>query len=106
MKRHERAATPQTIGALFEMYRKATDRNRSWSEQRRIFEKEVLPVWRARHVQEITRADIRALIYRKVERAPIMANRLLARVLEAIQLRCRTRLDPTQSCPAHSQARC
>lgn len=69
-----------TVGALYELYKKATERKRSWPEQRRIFENEVLPAWRNRRVQDMTRRDIRALVDRKAETAPIMANRILARV--------------------------
>ena len=62
------------------MYKKATEKKRSWPEQRRIFENEVLPAWRHRRVQDMTRRDIRMLVDRKAETAPIMANRILARV--------------------------
>jgi integrase len=61
------------------LYKKATEKKRSWPEQRRIFENEVLPAWRHRRVQDMTRRDIRMLIDRKAENAPIMANRILAR---------------------------
>jgi integrase len=40
----------------------------------------VLPAWRHRRVQDMTRRDIRMLVDRKAETAPIMANRILARV--------------------------
>ena len=40
----------------------------------------MLPAWRHRRVQDMTRRDIRALVDRKAETAPIMANRILARV--------------------------
>jgi Arm DNA-binding domain len=49
-----------TVRALFEPYKKASEKNRSWSEQRRIFEREVLPVWRHVRVQHVTRKDFRA----------------------------------------------
>jgi integrase len=62
------------------LYKKATEKKRSWPEQRRIFENEVLPEWRHRRVQDMTRRDIRTLVDRKAETAPIMANRILARV--------------------------
>ena len=69
-----------TPSALYELYKKATEKKRSWSEQRRIFEKEVLPIWRHVRVQDITRKEIRALVQAKAETAPTMANRLLARI--------------------------
>jgi integrase len=79
-KQDERATYGDTVGALYDLYRKATERKRSWPEQRRIFENEVLPAWRHRRVADMTRRDIRMLVDRKAETAPIMANRILARV--------------------------
>src|SRR4029078_5048455 len=79
-KHDERATYGDTVGALYELYKKATEKKRSWSEQRRIFEKEVLPIWRHVGVQDITRKEIRALVQAKAETAPTMANRLLARI--------------------------
>jgi site-specific recombinase XerD len=79
-KQDERATYGDTIGALYELYKKATEKKRSWPEQRRIFENEVLPAWRHRRVEDMTRRDIRMLVDRKAETAPIMANRILARV--------------------------
>ena len=77
-KQDERATYGDTIGALYDLYKKATEEKRSWPEQRRIFE-EVLPAWRHRRVQDMTQRDIRMLVDRKAETAPIMANRILAR---------------------------
>jgi integrase len=79
-KKDERATYGDTVNALFELYKKAAEKKRSWPEQRRIFENEVLPAWRHRRVQDITRRDIRALVLRKAETAPVMANRMLARI--------------------------
>jgi integrase len=79
-KHDERATYGDTVGALYELYKKATEKKRSWSEQRRIFEKEVLPIWRHVRVQDITRKEIRALVQAKAETAPTMGNRLLARI--------------------------
>jgi integrase len=79
-KHDERATYGDTVGALYELYKKATEKKRSWPEQRRIFENEVLPAWRHRRVQDISRRNIRSLVDQKAETAPIMANRILARV--------------------------
>jgi integrase len=79
-KRDLRATVGNTIGVLYELYKKTSDRKRSWPEQRRIFEREVLPTWRDVPVRDVTRKDIRALVYAKAEMAPIMANRMLARI--------------------------
>ena len=51
---------------------------RSWREDDRIIRVELLPSWRHHRVKELRRADIRAVIERIAERAPIMANRTLA----------------------------
>jgi len=72
------SATPAECSAS--CFKKATEKKRSWPEQRRIFENELLPAWRHRRVQDIARRDIRLLVDRKAETAPIMANRILARV--------------------------
>src|SRR3954471_15104472 len=53
---------------------------RSWSEVRRILEKEVLPVWRHRRVADIRRRDVRELVEPKAQTAPIQGNRVLERV--------------------------
>jgi integrase len=79
-RQDERATYGDTVGALFDLYRSKTEKRKSWPEQRRIFENEVLPSWRHRRVADITRRDIRELIDRKATSAPIMANRMLARV--------------------------
>src|SRR5262249_58840394 len=59
---------------------KAREKKGSWPEQGGTFENEMLPAWRYRRVQDITRRDIRALVLRKAETAPVMANRMLARI--------------------------
>jgi integrase len=79
-KQTERATFDQTIANLVEDYEKHAGGRRSWPETNRILQNEILPSWRNRAVKDITRADVRQMIERKVETAPIMANRLLARV--------------------------
>ena len=79
-RQDDRATYGDTVGALFDLYTKQTEKRKSWPEVRRIFENEVLPAWRHRRVQDITRRDIRELVDRKAPTAPIMANRILARV--------------------------
>jgi hypothetical protein len=70
------ATGPRAVRAVQE----GTEKKRSWSEQRRIFEKEMLPIWRHVRVQDITRKEIRALVQAKAETAPTMANCILARI--------------------------
>ena len=53
---------PIEPGPLFELYKKVTEKKRSWPEQRRIFENEVLPAWRHRRVADLSRRDIRMLV--------------------------------------------
>ena len=73
----------ETIGELATEYldRHAKPRKKSWREDERIIQKELLPRWKHRKVRELTRREVRALIDTVAERpAPIMANRVLALV--------------------------
>lgn len=79
-KKADRATYGDTVGGLFDLYKTKAEHRKSWSEVRRIFETDVLPVWRHRRVQDISRRDIRELVDRKAATAPVMANRILARV--------------------------
>jgi integrase len=79
-KKDERATYGDTVGELYKQFKKASEKMRSWPEQRRIFENEVLPKWRHLRVKDITRRQIRELVEAKAEDAPVMANRLLARI--------------------------
>ena len=74
----ERSRDGDTVTALVDEYAKRAQRKRSWPEERRILENEILPAWRHRLVREIRRRDVRALVDEKAETAPVMANRLLA----------------------------
>ena len=75
-----KAARTDTVFTLAEDYLKkhALKFKRSGAEDKRILAVEVLPRWRDRSVQDLTRRDVRALVERVAERAPIMANRVLA----------------------------
>jgi integrase len=54
---------------------------RSWRDDQRYLDAEVLPAWRARKVRDLTRRDVRVLIEGIADRgAPISANRCLALV--------------------------
>ena len=79
-KHDERATYGDTVGALFTLFTQHYERRKSWPELRRIYEHDVLPVWRHRRVQDITRREIRDLVEQKAKTAPIMAHRLLARI--------------------------
>jgi integrase len=67
-------------GGLFDLYNTHRERAKSWTETRRIMEREVLPVWRHLRVQDLKRRDVRELVERKAQSAPIMANRILSRI--------------------------
>ena len=54
-RQDDRATYGDTVGALFDLYTKQTEKRKSWPEVRRIFENDVLPTWRHRRVQDITR---------------------------------------------------
>jgi hypothetical protein len=80
-KAAERAQDTNTVQALYELYRSRKEKRlRSWSEVRRIMEREVLPAWRHRPVVDIRRWNIRELVERKALTAPIQANRVLERI--------------------------
>src|SRR5713226_5973704 len=53
--------------------------NRSWQEAERIINVELLPAWKTRNANQITRKEIRALGQRIVDRGSgVMANRTLS----------------------------
>jgi integrase len=80
-KQAERAQNDHTVQALYDLNRGQHEKTlRSWSEVRRIMEREVLPVWRHRRVVDLHRRDIRELVERKARTAPIQANRMLQRI--------------------------
>lgn len=75
------ARTAQTLGELATEYLEkwAKPRKRSWAEDERILNKDVLPLWRQRKAKDITRKDVLALLDAIHKRgAPIAANRTLA----------------------------
>jgi integrase len=74
------AAKAETFGELATLYleKHAKVKKRSWKEDARILESEMLPHWRNLKVQDVKRGDVRDLLERVVDRgAPIMANRTL-----------------------------
>jgi integrase len=80
-KRAERTDDDQTVQALYNLYRSRKEKVlRSWSEVRRILEKEILPAWRHRRVADIRRRDVRELVEQKAQTAPIQGNRVLDRI--------------------------
>jgi integrase len=75
------AENDHTVQALYELYRSRKEKVlRSWTEVRRIMEREVLPTWRHRRVGDLRRRDVRELVEEKAQAAPIQANRVLERI--------------------------
>ncbi|MGO9422108.1 phage integrase central domain-containing protein, partial [Roseiarcus sp.] len=53
-------------------------RPRTAQEVERILQHDVLPVWRGRRLSTITKTDTRQLLDPLVDRAPVLANRVLS----------------------------
>lgn len=53
-------------------------KKKSWVEDERVINKELVPEFGKQQAKDITRRDVRALLERKSATAPIMANRILA----------------------------
>ena len=104
-KQDERATNGDTVGALYDLYKKATEKKRSWPEQRRIFENEVLPAWRHRRVQDMTRRDIRDARRSESGDGADDGEPGPRADLAAIQLRDGARLDRDESGIADREAR-
>jgi integrase len=79
-KKAERATHGDTVGALYDLYKSHREKTKSWTETRRIMEREVLPIWRHLRVIDVKRRTVRELVARKAQHAPIMANRILSRI--------------------------
>jgi Arm DNA-binding domain/Phage integrase central domain len=98
-RRVDRAAP--TLGDLATEYleRWAKPRKRSWKEDERILERDVLPLWRWNKGKEITRSDVIALLDRIVDRgSPIAANRTLAVVRRMFNFALSRDLVPANPC--------
>jgi integrase len=75
------ARNTQSFGELAADYmeRHAKPRKKSWKEDQRKLNADVLPHWAHRHVKAITRRDVHDLLDRVVDRGkPVMANRVQA----------------------------
>jgi len=78
----ERRKTP-TVKDLIDEYIKkhAMVNKKSWQEDKRCLEKEVLPLWGRRKARDITKRDVVLLLEGIVERgSPVMANNALEKV--------------------------
>ena len=77
------ARVGETFGELAALYmeKHAMVQKRSWREDRRIIDNELLPKWKHVKAKDLRRADVRNLVEEIGERpAPIMANRVLATI--------------------------
>ena len=73
-----RAPSFEALAALY-LEKHARVRKRSWRQDRRVIENELLPKWRTSRASEIRRRDVRQLVEAIAERpAPIAANRIRA----------------------------
>ena len=73
-----RAPSFEALAALY-LEKHARVRKRSWRQDRRVIENELLPKWRTWRASEIRRRDVRELVEAIAERpAPIAANRIRA----------------------------
>jgi len=77
------ARPTDTIAALVAEYmtKHAKVKKRSWRDDQRMFDAEVLPHWKDRSVKDLTRRDVRDLVEAIADRgSPVTANRCLALV--------------------------
>lgn len=81
-----RRAAADTFEALAADYmaKHARKFKRTADEDARILNADILPHWRGRSVRELTRRDVRVLVDRVADRAPIMANRVLALIRKVL----------------------
>ena len=84
-KQEARAAKPDTINAVadafIESYCKRKNRPRTAAETARLLRLHVLPRWRGRHINSITRRDVRELLDHIIAGgSPVAANRAFAAV--------------------------
>ena len=72
-----RGATIEDIIAQFlDRYCRRNQNPRTAAKSKWLLERHILPYWKDRPVDQITRADVRAVLDRQVDRAPVLANRV------------------------------
>jgi len=60
-------------------YAKKNMRDRSWKESQRLLDKEILPLWKDKYINEIGRPDVLRVLDKLIDRkCPVLANRCLA----------------------------
>jgi integrase len=80
MRKSDREA--ETFGRLGSTYmeRHAKKFKKTWRQDERMIETYLKPEWASRKLKDITRRDVRDLVVRLADRAPIQANRVLGLV--------------------------
>ncbi|MDQ0395198.1 tyrosine-type recombinase/integrase [Labrys monachus] len=77
--RAERDTVEKIASSFIDRYAKPNTRESSWREYERILNREVVPLWKKRSVQDIAKRDVIDLLDGIVDRgAPVQANRVLA----------------------------
>jgi integrase len=66
------------VDSFIERHAKKKTKPKSWMETKRILDREVVEAWRGRRLSTIGRAEVHKLLDRVGDRAPILANRVLA----------------------------
>jgi integrase len=90
-----------TVARLVDEYLEkwAKPRKRSWREDQRILEKDIIPAWGKRKAKDITRRDVITLLDKLVDRgAPIQANRTLACVRKMFNFAVSRDIVPISPC--------
>ncbi|KMO31317.1 hypothetical protein VQ03_27385 [Methylobacterium tarhaniae] len=78
-QRAERDRFERAAESYIERYAKANTKADTWRESQRLLAKNVVPLWRARRLQDIAKRDIIDLLDTIVDRgSPVAANRVLA----------------------------
>lgn len=102
IEQRQRDQEAKTVGELARLYieRYAKPKKKTWKQDEYRFKADVLPYWRHRRIEEITRADVTALLDRIVDRgSPYQANRvraLLSKLFNFAISRGLTEVNPAQ----------
>jgi Phage integrase, N-terminal SAM-like domain len=68
----------ETVAARFLKHQRTRVRLSTWTETKRVFDREILPAWENRRLAQISKADVRALVAKIAARgSPVSANRCL-----------------------------
>jgi integrase len=100
---NQEALKAETVSQLVDEYMEkwAKPRKRSWKEDKRILDKDVLPAWKHRKAKNITRRDVIILLDSIVDRgAPIAANKTLAVVRKMFNFAISRDIVETSPCTA------